>query len=329
MAKRSTSRGRRVAGGIAAVLIGILIFAGLTRLFQPKYYFSTEAASPETEMWRSFYDLPKDSLDIVFLGSSHMYNAVDPVAFEAMTGLSGFDLATSNQDLSVSYYCLRELLRFQKPEVIVFDAYGFELEPFEKKSTYKRTFDDMAWSSVKMGALRDWMPHMEGEKWLPRFLTLLDYHSRWEELTDADIHGEAYVTSRRGFCPFVGAEEGVISFDGIDGTDATPVALSDLETDYFRKILALCRNNDITLVMIKTPSALWNIGKHEAVAALAEAEGVPFLDYNTNEAIAHLALRGDADWRNTRHLNENGAARFTKVLAEDLAGGAYISVTEK
>ena len=301
---------------IAALLIGVLIFAGLTKLCQPKYYFALEAASPETEMWQAFYDLPKDSLDILFLGSSHVYNSIDPVQYEELTGLSGFDLSTSNQDASLSLYLLEEALRTQKPETVILDMYGFEMEPMSKTSSYKRTLDDMRWGVPKYRAVRDWMPFVEGETWLPRFLTLLDYHGRWSSLEDADYHGSRYVTTKRGFSP---TDETASGINHDKWADEEPKAFSERTLEYFDRLVTLCRDNDIELILIKTPDSGWKRGWSYASAELAGRYGLTFTDYNEPEALAAIGLDDTTDWRNKHHLNARGAVKFTEYLAEALS----------
>lgn len=318
--KRKASPVLTLLKAVFAGAAGIFIFVLLTGLFQPKYYFATEAASPETEMWESFYGLEKNSLDVVFLGSSHVYNAIDPVAFEENTGLSAFDLASSNQDLSVSYFFVRELLRYQSPEYIVMDAYGFTLEPYEDARTYRRSFDNMHWSSVKREAIKAWLPHMEGETLLPRIFTLFDYHSRWDELTDEDFNGKAYQTSVRGFCPYEGSEKGeTIDYQGFGKSDQTLMDISEENLTYFYKLVQLCEDNQIDLILIKTPDSQWTRGENQRIASLAAPLNMTYLDYNANQEMSRIGLDGSSDWRNSRHLNKTGAAKFTAVLAEDLS----------
>ena len=60
------------AGKLLAWLAGFLaILSAVTAVLQPKYYFAS-MASPETEVWDSFYEQPEDSIDLIFLGSSHV-----------------------------------------------------------------------------------------------------------------------------------------------------------------------------------------------------------------------------------------------------------------
>ena len=296
----------------AAILVGALIFAGLTKLCQPKYYFTLEAASPETEMWQAFYDLPKDSLDILFLGSSHVYNSIDPVQFEELTGRSGFDLSTSNQDASLSLYLLEEALRTQKPKTVVLDLYGFQMDPMSKTSSYKRTLDDMRWGRPKYQAVRDWMPYVEGETWLPRIFTLLDYHSRWSSLEDQDIHGERYVTTRRGFSP---TEETASGINHSAWDNEEPKGFNERTLAYFDRLVSLCRENEIELILIKTPDSGWKKGWSRASRNLADQYGLTFDDYNEPEQLEAIGLDDGSDWRNKHHLNSRGAAKFTEYLA--------------
>ena len=64
--------------------------------------------TPETEMWEQFYELDKNSIDMVFVGNSHVYNAINPAVIYEKSGIKSFDIATSNQDLFTSYYLLKE-----------------------------------------------------------------------------------------------------------------------------------------------------------------------------------------------------------------------------
>ena len=298
----------------AAVLVGVLIFAGLTRLCQPKYYFVLESQSPETELWRSFYSLEKDSLDILFLGSSHIYNSIDPVQFEELTGLRGFDMSTSNQDASLSYYLLKEVLKYQKPKTVVMDLYGLQLEPMTKTSSYKRTLDDMRWSRNKLEAVRTWLPRMEGETLLPRIFTLLDYHGRWNDLKKEDIAGRQYVTSRRGFCPTDETAEG-ISHDKYL-SDEEERAFPELSVDYMKSLNELCRRSGIELILIKTPDTGWTAKWSETSGELASRLGVVFKDFNEPSELEGIALNDATDWRNANHLNSRGAEKFTLYLSK-------------
>lgn len=86
-----------------------VIFFVCSGILKPKYFFDSASQSPETEMWKAFYEEPENSIDVIFLGSSHIYNGVNPLVFYEETGLTGFDLASSSQDIPTGYFYLLKL----------------------------------------------------------------------------------------------------------------------------------------------------------------------------------------------------------------------------
>lgn len=108
-------------------IVFILLFNEVSKILLPKYYFNTSVASPETELWNSFYQEEQESIDIIFLGSSHIYNGINPIIVYDITHMTGFDLSSSGQDIPTSYFYLKESLQYQHPSYVVLDTYGIFL----------------------------------------------------------------------------------------------------------------------------------------------------------------------------------------------------------
>ena len=107
---------------IIYVLKGILFFCALVpMIFVVGNKYS--AASTENQInnynesrWNEFYDLPKNSLDMVFLGSSHSYCTFDPENFDSVLGTSSYQLGMPLQHMDSTYFTLLEVLNYQKPK---------------------------------------------------------------------------------------------------------------------------------------------------------------------------------------------------------------------
>ena len=56
-----------------------------------KYYYSSK--------WDGFYDLPKDSLDVVFLGASPIHCGINPVEIYNSYGITSYDISADQQDI--------------------------------------------------------------------------------------------------------------------------------------------------------------------------------------------------------------------------------------
>ena len=102
----------------AFVLLVVLLLWGITRLMQPKYYFASQLKTPETELWNEFYALPKNDVEVLFLGASSVYCGVDAPEVGALTGRKVYTMASSSARMYDLYYMFQEALRFQKPDML-------------------------------------------------------------------------------------------------------------------------------------------------------------------------------------------------------------------
>ena len=75
------------------------------------YYFS--------EQYREFYNMEKDTVDVLFLGTSHSYCGFSPQDFYDLHGIRSYNLGSSRQGIWLSYYWLKEALKTQKPKIVV------------------------------------------------------------------------------------------------------------------------------------------------------------------------------------------------------------------
>ena len=297
---------------ITAFLIGfVIIWIGLTVIFQPKYYYSTEYSSPETEIWHDFYHQSKDSIDVLYVGSSHVYNGIVPEVIREKTGLVGFDMACSNQDMRNSYTYIQEALRYQSPKYIVLDSFYLQYDVFTMDN-FKRAHDDMRWSPIKWEALSGYFEHTVGEKRSYRILTLLDFHKRWESLVKEDFD-RSYETSQMGFIPL--GDIGGCEREKYYYNDE-PMNIPPRTIDYFDCINELCKANNMKLVLVSIPSSYWTRGYCNSAKLFAEEKGIPYIELNSDDEYKIMRLDMNTDFRNLDHLNTTGAIKLSERLAE-------------
>lgn len=304
-----------------------ILFMHLTALLQPKYFYNSVSESPETEHWKAFYEEPQNSIDTIFLGSSHVYDGINPLVFYEETGLTSFDLSSSSQDLPTAYFYLQEALRYQKPKYVIFDAYGLLATAFSNEASYKRSLDNMRWSPVKLNAIREWQKYLKNEELLPRIFTLLDYHSRWDSLGREDFFPNEFMTSINGYCPVSSSAEDITHNSYNLYTNLPP--LDETNLAYFDKLLDLCYRNDISFILIAIPDTIWTAGYCSAIQEVINDKDVPFIDYNTDKNYSAIGINDSTDWYNKNHLNVHGSAKFTLHLAKDLSEKGLLSIPEK
>lgn len=298
------------------ILIGclgfVLIWVILTDIFQPKYLFHSTYSSPETEMWTDFYKQPNDSLDALYVGSSHVYNGLNPIIVYQETGVTGFDLATSAQDIATAYFLIKEALRYQSPQYIFLDTYGFHFESLLLKENYTKTLDGMRWSSVKYEAIRAWQQNYPEESIKNRVLTLLDFHSRWDELNQNDFDYRRTMQQNKGYS----LTFDVMPIEFAPADDNADIVIHEVDEVYLQKIQELCDENGIELVLMTTPHADWTSTQAATMLALAHKLGLDYYNFCDQSFVENCGLDVNTDFRDRNHLNAYGANKFSTAFAD-------------
>ena len=73
------------------------------------------------QVWNNFYELPHNSIDIVFLGNSLSYSSFNPLVFNGFLGVSSYNLGTADQNIKQSYYNLKEVIEHQLPKMVILE----------------------------------------------------------------------------------------------------------------------------------------------------------------------------------------------------------------
>ncbi len=113
-------RRRLTARVLAAVLSLLLLVNGLAaanRLLCVKSQDGIDQA-------RAFYHQPENSIDVVFLGSSHIHCNINTAYLWTEYGIAAYDYSAAEQPLWMTYYWLREFCKTQKPKLVVLDVYS-------------------------------------------------------------------------------------------------------------------------------------------------------------------------------------------------------------
>lgn len=300
------------------VLGFILIFVVCSAIVKPKWMFQTEEKSPETEIWTEFYDEPRNTLDILYVGSSHVYDDINPVVVYEKTGLRGFDLASSRQDMATSYFYVKEALRRQKPEYVILETYGFRYDALssEEYACYKRSLDYIKGISVKIEAYQAWHENLPGESFVSRFFTIMDYHSRWDSLGEIDFSYKKKIETVNGYSPVYTSK--TVSHEDYYVNEKID-EISEATRIYFDKLYTLCQENGIQIVLCSTPAQNARKTQADQIRTIAEGYQIPFYDFNDDSYYAEIGLDHTKDYRDYSHLNVHGAEKFSLFLGEQIS----------
>lgn len=309
------------------VFLFALIFTlyELSLLFMPKSFF--DVAYPSASSVLGFYKLPKDSVDVLFLGSSHAIAGFDTQELYDNYGIRGYTLGSGEQNVLVSYYYLMEALKTQKPKAVVLDT--LMLFPFRKnKLLYSSTASsESAFNYIKPG-INKIKAIMEMDKYddeltaCDLLLPFFRYHERWDELDRYDLMiWDKYSTFglhgyKLKYGNIAGEDHEYAPFDKNDSNEKTVIA--EHVMGYLDRIRETCERNGIKLFLVKTPSNKTGIEEYNALQEYSDKYGIRYIDFNEKEIYNRMGFDFSTDMKDIGHANYLGALKITDMIGEEL-----------
>lgn len=303
--------GKQLKRGLSLLLILALVLGSVylaDRVLLIKRY---DGVKP----MQSFYAQAPNTVDVLLLGNSHMGVHVDTATLWREYGISAFALWGGVQPMWNTYYFLVEALKTQSPKAVVLEVGGLSYDwEYADEATQLKNVAGMnpslnKWAAVKATAPRD--------RWASLMLGLPLYHQRYGEVTREDFQffpwSTELINNKGSFALY-----GHGNFDLTDPNSITEKAeISQKSLDYFMDIVSLCRERDIALILVKTPTT--DIKKYQpycnAVADIAAREQLPF--YNFNLLREEIGVTGEDFYFDT-HMNLSGARKLSRALADIL-----------
>lgn len=263
------------------------------------------------EKYSEFWKMP-EKYDVLFLGTSHMYYAVQPMDIWKEHGITSYNLAAPSSQLPQTYWTLKCALEYCKPKAVVIDTYLVHVD--EKRDGSDRTIhkgtDSIPVSLTKARAVMDLFDTEEERKeYLFEFYV---YHTRWKELEAGDFYWQAAKTKGARTKSAI-----------VDNSNYKMIAADDILTEdtvgyiYLRKIIEECKKEGIQVILIALP----NCNSVEAqqgmngVIRVAEEYKVPFVNMSYQENLVNPLI----DFADVGHLNQSGSNKITQYLGKYLS----------
>ncbi len=296
---------------IVFLLIAAMGFIGLSRIvtnpgqrwgYQPMAGFKAE---------------PKDTIDVVFLGSSTIYDAVETPILWGENGITAWNLATRAQPLEMTPYLLEYASGRQPDALYVIFVNNLSFEFTEPHIHY--TTDYMPFSAAKVKLIRSICKkggYTFGES-LEFLFPMIRYHSRWANLKSEDyefaldglksgIASSTFMTDHKDMSK---------KFKTVDSVGTLTPELQELWDDLLNYIEA----QDLNVLFLTIPRSEGAVENYEtinAVNAMLSERGYDTLDLS--DYPDETGLDTTCDYFNTKHTNIHGAMKISGFLGDYL-----------
>ena len=283
----------------------------LQKLLMPKYVSDVV----EGGLIAEYYEEEKDH-DVVFIGDCEVYENFSPKVLWEDYGINSYIRGSAQQLIWQSYYLLEDTLRYEKPDVVIFNVLAMQYDRPQREAYNRMTLEGMKWSLSKVRSIKASMT--EDESFSDYVFPILRYHSRWSEIGAEDF---AYMfrrekVSHNGYYmrvdvkPAENVPEGKILADYRFGENAY---------DYLDRMTKLCAENDIQLILVKAPSLYpyWYDEWEEQMEEYAEKNGLLYINFLELTQETGLDFSQDT-YDGGLHLNLSGAEKITAYLGQIL-----------
>ncbi len=257
---------------------------------------------------------PNDTIDVVFVGSSHVYCGFAPHTLWNNTGIASFDLSISGMDRYSAYYYTKYLLKTQKPKVVAVDLYPITFDGHLVLGNEYRNMMSMPMSKDAIDLAKEYSTYTkeggEADEAIKNYVLRWPIvHTRYKELKKGDYIKTPENSFLRG--------EGLVNI-------STPVDLSDsrsytdvgdLTRDQIKWIddfVKLSEEKGFKLVFMVAP---YSAQYHEMLVFNAVEEyvsGIPNVDFISAITADDTRLEVGSDFSDSGHLNGKGAIKLTK-----------------
>lgn len=267
------------------------------------------------EQIQAYYNQPADSVDALFVGSSHIFCHVNTGVLWDDYGISAFDLAAAEQPFWNSYYYIKEALKTQTPKVIILDITTPGIRPTDYQpenwlitNTYGLKYTPDRYEAIKISALKESFHRL--------LVPFNSTHGKYSDLSEDDFMNYSSSADFKGFDP----RETTVAFDTPDVSHITGRhELSDKENEYLRLIITYVQEKNIPLLFISSPYVIETDEeqeKYNTIFDIADEYGVPYVDFNL--LYDEMGLDFSTDLAEVLHLNRSGNEKFTKYLGQYL-----------
>lgn len=268
----------------------------------------------EYRQFEGFYAQDRDSLDVVFAGSSRIHCNVNPVTLWQEYGIASYALGLNSQPINTTYYALKEVFKYQKPKVVMVEVSQFD-DGHDRKDT------ELSLYGMRFGLnyIEAAMERQTFKSTMESILRFPLYHSRFDMLSKDNQIDNLYpmypLSKAKGY---KGAVEHyhISSFDDYtDDYDETGELFDEKTDEYFDRIVKLCDKHDAELVFIYTPSVTRkrHIGVEDYMARHPEVKYINMSDYYDE-----IELNTHTDFIDQGHMNIYGSEKSSRFL------GAFI-----
>lgn len=252
--------------------------------------------------------LENNTVDVLFLGSSHSYCGVNPSLLYDKYGIACFGSVISGQDIASSYYCLEQTYKTQSPKIVFVELYSALFEKHMVESNIYRNTLSFPFSLKYPDIVNSIAPEENKNDYLLKWPII---HTRYKELKKYDFIEPEY--DFMGHIYNVSSTE-IEPLPKFTTTETLP--LYDGKEHWIQKIIDLAKNNGSDVYFFLTPFDIDENTYMQVKYAenMLKEQNITLINFY--DMIDELGIDFTVDFLDSGHLSSYGAEKITNYLGQ-------------
>ncbi|MDR0979395.1 MAG: hypothetical protein LBL91_05705 [Lachnospiraceae bacterium] len=266
----------------------------------------------ELKATNPFYNEKEDTLDIISIGSSHMFCTINPSILWNNYGITSYNFGGPGQAIWTSYHYMLEALKTQEPKLMIIDVFSIVVinssDYVGHEGNVRSNIDNMKISINKFNAIENSVKKEDREAY---YINFMKYHSGWKKIEKSDFNIDKDIDLYKGYNMIANRKK-------INKNDVSAIKelteLSNKNKEYLYKVINLAKEKNIELLFVSAPYQITENDQKIAnsVYSILEEENISYIDYNL--LYDEVELDFEKDFRDNGHLNAYGATKLTNHL---------------
>lgn len=310
------------------IIIMVMIFVHYSK----EYSKATEGNAISEQLdrrYEDFYALEDNSLDMIFIGSSHSYCTFDPNIFDDFLSTNSFQLGTPLQHPDATYYLLNKIFETQSPELVVMELYWDVLDTSFDDRQLSFFFNALNDSEMRENYIKNVFPVSEQLKY-----SLLPIRYQQEYFAYKSSFWENTISSRFGlfkksspareglqeykskgyvYCEYVIEEAEFDETNQFKGLDGKYWKFDETQKYYLDLIVEFLEEKDVELIFVTAPIAPVSLDFiknyeeiNDRIRSVTNSYDIEYIDYNIKLLEENIQLEHE-HFQDDAHLNSKGA----------------------
>lgn len=291
-------------------ILEFIIIIVLVAYFTAHFTYMLREPTLEKTCLAGFYAEPEDTLDVVFLGSSALRSSINPIILWEEYGITSYDIASSVQDPKALIYLLREVQKYQKHSLYVFDVNMVQHDIWEEQNEgYTRHITDgLKYSLNRMLCIND----IVRQDKINYYFDIIKYHDNINNGFDFNMWNFEKDNPWKGFYMLTDTLLSPYNYESLNEDDD----IEEYGESALRELLDYCKKNELNVEFIIAESHSNSYKKCHSIRKIIEEYGYHCFIFNEYET--DMDMNVSMDFYDNAHTNVLGSIKCSRLYGKYL-----------